>query len=231
MHNDGKRHLPLWLAVLCALFSMTSCGEWFEFEEPGSVVPTSMTIDSHDIVLMVGDSLRLTPSFIPDSVSLKTVFWYADSSGVASVHNGIVKALKPGEAKVLAVSVSGEQRDSCRVQVIDSWLFNKSAHYRYDMVVYASTRIDGLPEFSPDDYVLAAFVGDELRGVGVSRQAQGISYYEFRIYSNRPRGETVEIRAYRRNHTGVRLLTPTFAFDGETHGSLSHPEQLKVKQE
>ena len=227
MRNDKKRRMPLWLAVLCTLFSLTSCGEWFEIDVPDSVVPTGMTIDNHDILLMVGDSLRLTPAFVPDSVSLKAVFWYAEAD-VASVQNGLVTALKPGEGKVVAVSVSGELRDSCRVQVIDNWLFNKPAYYRYDMVVYASAKVEGLPEFSPNDYILAAFVGNELRGIGVVRQAQGISYYEFRIYSNQPQGETVEVRAYRRNHTGVTRLTPTYVFDGETHGSLSRPEKLKV---
>lgn len=227
MRNDKKRHTPLWLAALCTMFCLTSCGEWFEIEVPDSVVPTGMTIDNHDIVLMVGDSLRLTPAFTPDSVSLRSVFWYIDSDA-ASVQNGLVMALKPGEGKIVAVSVSGELRDSCRVRVIDSWQFNKPGYYRYDMIVYASTTIDGLPEFSPADYVLAAFVGDDLRGIGVQRQAHGVNYYEFRVYSNQPQGETMELRAYRRNHTGVTRLTPTYVFDGETHGSLSRLEKLKV---
>lgn len=82
--------------------------------------------------------------------------------------------------------------------------------YQYDMTLYATITIDGVAQTDLNGADIAAFVGDELRGVGRVESKDGKSWIYMRVYSNSPSGETVTFRAY--NGVNEQHVATTVAF-------------------
>lgn len=68
--------------------------------------------------------------------------------------------------------------------------------YQYDMTLYATITVDGEALAGLSSVDVAAFVGDELRGVGQIEEKDGKSWIYMRVYSNSASGETVGFRAF-----------------------------------
>ena len=70
--------------------------------------------------------------------------------------------------------------------------------YRYDMTVYASLQLNGRNVAASDAYEVAAFCGDECRGVATVETVPGTgaSYYYLRVRSNATDGETITFKCY-----------------------------------
>lgn len=203
---------------LMGVAALASCGDVLEI--PETIKPTEMTLDHHSLVVMEGDRIQVTSSFKPDDVTNTSVWWKIGDENVALVTNGLVYGKKQGNTMLRAYSVLNQISDSCSVIVISNWENSfRSEYYRYDMVVYARMILGGQP--LPTDVKVAAMCGDEIRGVGIRRNRQGIEYMEIRVYSNSPLGETIRFVAYKPG-TGIVNFTRTLSFDEETHGTLSN---------
>lgn len=61
--------------------------------------------------------------------------------------------------------------------------------YQYDMSVYLALRQDNKPVVA--DLVVAAFVGDECRGIAEAQSVKDASYYYLRVRSNEVAGDSV----------------------------------------
>lgn len=68
--------------------------------------------------------------------------------------------------------------------------------YQYDMTVYFGLTADGVAVTDYSDYEVAAFVGDECRGVATFETASGITYGYLRVRSNQASGEDVTFKVY-----------------------------------
>ena len=80
------------------------------------IIPVeSITLDKDVLTLQEGELSVLTATVKPDDATDKTVQWSCSDEGIASVENGIVKALKPGTAIVTATA--GQHSAECKVQV------------------------------------------------------------------------------------------------------------------
>ncbi|MCQ2170578.1 MAG: Ig-like domain-containing protein [Bacteroidales bacterium] len=76
-----------------------------------SVKPTSLT-------LIEGSSETLQVTISPSSAINKNVIWSSNNPNVATVSNGVVKAVKKGDATITAKSEDGGYTASCQVKVI-----------------------------------------------------------------------------------------------------------------
>lgn len=240
-----RKHLSLFIvhcSLIIALMSgLTSCAELFDMEE--AIVPTTMTLERHDVTLMVGDSCVIHPVFTPDSLSNNSIFWFSMDNQVADfVTADTLVALGTGVTDAVAISVTDyTQVDTCAVRVIDRWELTSDS-YPYEMVIYARAIVQGQP-ITPD-MTIAAFYGEECRGIGQVRQSHGITYLVLRVGSeiryddsdedwidygddeeasspSELYRERIIFRCYdRRNH--ILLTSPVrVVFDGEAHGTLS----------
>ena len=81
------------------------------------------------------------------------------------------------------------------------WYVN-AYDYQYDMTVYFIVGVDGVDASDLDNYEVAAFVGEECRGVGRTLTQDGKKYGYLRVHSNNDSGEAVTFRVY--NHTNAR---------------------------
>lgn len=78
---------------------------------------TSVSISQTSASLKEGDSFTLSLSFKPVTVKNKNVTWTSTDSTVATVENGVVKAVGPGDAEIKATTEDGGFTVSCVVRV------------------------------------------------------------------------------------------------------------------
>ncbi len=64
----------------------------------------SVTLDRTELSLTTGDTELLTATVLPDDAGNKNVVWTSDDEDVATVKNGLVTAMGPGETVVRAAS-------------------------------------------------------------------------------------------------------------------------------
>ncbi len=81
------------------------------------VVVTGVTLDKDDIALEVGETAELSADIIPGNANIQDVSWESSDETVATVVNGVVTALKEGDAIITVTTVDGEFTDTCVVTV------------------------------------------------------------------------------------------------------------------
>lgn len=86
-------------------------------EEPAIVAVTSVTLDSTSITLVEGDNQTLTATVSPYNAENQKVLWSSSNSSVASVKEGVVTALKVGNATITAKTDDGGKTATCEVVV------------------------------------------------------------------------------------------------------------------
>jgi uncharacterized protein YjdB len=65
---------------------------------------TGITLDQTEITLEIDETETLTATLTPDNATDKTVTWTVAPSGVVSVENGVITALKDGTATITATA-------------------------------------------------------------------------------------------------------------------------------
>ena len=72
-----------------------------------TIAVTGITLNASSGELTVGGEVTLTPTVLPSTASNKAVTWSSSKPAVASVNNGVVKALTEGTATITATTVDG----------------------------------------------------------------------------------------------------------------------------
>ncbi|MBR7005428.1 MAG: Ig domain-containing protein, partial [Candidatus Methanomethylophilaceae archaeon] len=78
---------------------------------------TGVKLDKTSASLKVGESLALTATVIPDDATNKNVSWSSSNSKVATVINGVVKAVADGKATITVTTEDGGYTSTCEVTV------------------------------------------------------------------------------------------------------------------
>ena len=108
------------------------------------------------------------------------------------------------------------------------WTVNPHA-FQYDMTAYVSLK-DYSTAQQLEDFELAAFCGEECRGVGkVITAANGTSLFQLRIRSNVTTGETITFRIYQKSEE--KEFYPSNRLDFESQsvaGTPSEPVIIEV---
>ena len=100
------------------------------------------------------------------------------------------------------------------------WTVNARA-WQYDMTAYAQLRVDGIAVSDYADYEVAAFCGDECRGVAkvlkvaVADEPSALPVLYLRIRSNATIGETITFRVYQASTDEETRLEETLAFEAQ----------------
>lgn len=104
------------------------------------------------------------------------------------------------------------------------WTVNPHA-FQYDMTAYVT-----LAWVEQSDYEVAAFCGDECRGVGKLLTAtDGTQVFQLRIRSNEASGETISFRAFNNETHKEMQSMQTITFESQTVlGSPSQPLKLNI---
>lgn len=80
------------------------------------VMPTGVTLNATEKVLTVGDIFTLIATVKPDNADSKAVTWTSSKPEVATVEDGKVTAVSPGQTDITAETVNGKTA-TCKVTV------------------------------------------------------------------------------------------------------------------
>ena len=79
-----------------------------------------ITIDNTTADLNLNETIQLTATITPDDAADQTVIWETDNPAVATVVDGLVKAISAGSAIITATTADGNFKANCVVTVIPS---------------------------------------------------------------------------------------------------------------
>ena len=85
---------------------------------PKEVVATAIELSSHDLTLEKGTNTILTVAYTPSDVTKKDITWVSSNTSVATVTDGIVVGVAPGETEIIAKC--GDATDKCKITVVVS---------------------------------------------------------------------------------------------------------------
>ena len=86
----------------------------------GPIAPTSLSLDKYQLSLTIDQEVQITASVLPADATY-TLVWTSSNPAVATVNNGLVKAISSGAADI-NVSVQGTNlTDKCVVNVASSF--------------------------------------------------------------------------------------------------------------
>ena len=83
---------------------------------------TDVEFDVSSMELVVGSSDTVKVSTQPEGIAADQLVWTSDKTEVATVENGIVKALSVGKATITASTEDGQVSDSLEVNVVPVWV-------------------------------------------------------------------------------------------------------------
>lgn len=98
--------VALGLLALCA----TSC--W-----PQDIPVSGLSLSPTSLTLTEGEEAHLSVTVVPDDASDKTVVWSTSDATVATVNDGVVRAVAPGSATISVKTADGLVSASCAVTV------------------------------------------------------------------------------------------------------------------
>lgn len=87
-------------------------------KQAGTVVHvTDVKLDQTKVTLTEGGELTLVATVAPADATNKAVTWKSSNTAVATVEDGVVKAIAPGTATITVTTVDGGCEDTCAVTV------------------------------------------------------------------------------------------------------------------
>lgn len=114
---------------------------------------TSVTLNKKELNLTAGTEETLTATIKPDYAENKKVIWTSSNEKVATVENGIVKALSPGVTEIKVVSEDENKEAICKVTVtappVKEIKFSKEKQ-----TIYIDNEITLKPVLTPENSVL-----------------------------------------------------------------------------
>lgn len=226
-----KRNIMAFGLLMAGLL-LAGCGEFYEFGNDQTRNARTMHLARRTINLMVGDRYQIPVVFEPDTMSNRSVFWTPENTDIARFEENDVVGVSEGITKVWATSVTDLLTDSVWVNVLPEMYLNPHG-YPYDMVIYADVTVHGrhYTQSDEDSLVVAAFIGNELRGIGKMRQWKDKDYMELRIWNDAADAfAVVELRCYHRGKALIEVFPEYLYFDSETHGTLSKPINLVLDE-
>ena len=105
-------HLIALSFLLPLLTIFSSCTE-----DSAPIAVSAVTLDTTSMILVEGDSQTLTATISPSNAENQKVLWSSSNSSVATVKEGVVTAIKPGNATITVKSDDGGKTATCEVTV------------------------------------------------------------------------------------------------------------------
>jgi uncharacterized protein YjdB len=93
-----------------------SCSKEDNEVKTKEITVESISIDTHDLNLLVGNTCKIKPIVLPENANDKTLIWKSSSEEVVKVDNGKITALKEGTAIISITSVN-EKTCTCTIIV------------------------------------------------------------------------------------------------------------------
>ena len=87
--------------------------------EPEEIHVEKVELNLQDISLEIGEKATLVAVITPNDATNKNVTWASEDENIASVEEGIVTAIRPGETTITVTTEDGEKTAECKITVIE----------------------------------------------------------------------------------------------------------------
>ena len=89
-------------------------------EPKPEVIPVeNVVLNQDNVTLNIGETSTLQATITPDNATNKTVTWTSEDENIASVDDGIVTAIGPGETTITVTTEDGEKTATCKITVME----------------------------------------------------------------------------------------------------------------
>ena len=86
-------------------------------KEPENIPVSAITLNTTSVTLSEGETTAIEATVSPSTATNKQVLWTTNNSAVATVSNGVVKAIGAGNATITAVADDNGKNASCSITV------------------------------------------------------------------------------------------------------------------
>ena len=77
----------------------------------------SVKLSETELTLAPGEEKTLEPIVNPEDATFKDVYWFSTDESVVTVKDGVVKAVAPGQAGVYVITLDGNYKKTCQINV------------------------------------------------------------------------------------------------------------------
>ena len=119
--------------------------EYYKLKLKDKVV-SGIELDKTIENILTGDTLKLTPTILPETAEDKTIKWTSSDEKIATVDDGTITAIKPGISTITATTNDGNFTATCKITVEDlniktniseiNYLENDSVELMYEVEPY-----------------------------------------------------------------------------------------------
>lgn len=132
-----------------------------------TIAVTGITLDKTSLALKTDESQTLNATVVPADATDKTVTWTTSDAKVATVSNGVVKAVAPGNATITATA--GGKTATCTVTVIPTYTTTITPADQKEVMVEVAfsdvnkvqADVDKIADFSADKEVVINLNGKD----------------------------------------------------------------------
>jgi uncharacterized protein YjdB len=136
------------LTIVAFATAAASCSD----DDTAPIPVTGVNLNQANITLVMGTSDTLTAKVTPADASNKNVAWSSSNDSVATVSNGVVKAVSTGEAIITVTTQDGNKTANCTVKVIANAIAVTGITISKDSTTLAIDAIENLTvTITPDD--------------------------------------------------------------------------------
>jgi uncharacterized protein (TIGR02145 family) len=109
-----KKILTTSIIIVALATAIVSCKK----DENNNISVTEVTLNKTSDTLVVGQTLTLIATVLPNDATDPAVTWSSSDTNVASVLNGVVTALNKGTATVTVITKDGNKTATCTITVV-----------------------------------------------------------------------------------------------------------------
>jgi hypothetical protein len=215
-------------AIVCLFLVLIGCTE-----ENAPIAVTGVTLSPTSITLVEGESKTLTVTISPSDATNQKVSWASSNPSVATVTDGVVSALKVGNATITVTTEDGGKTATCEVLVNAELNGNLSFVLNVDDVQATSAKIQVEHDGDPATDTWCGFLTTDTTSPIVNLISDYVSAMEDFSELKQEAQETITLDDLAEG-TNYRYVVFGLTGEGETYGqanSVSFTTQSKVSTE
>ena len=128
--------------------------------EPEEIHVEKVELNLQDISLEIGETATLVAVITPSDATNKNITWSSENEDIASVNNGIVTAIGPGETTITVTTEDGEKTAECKITVIEQ-KEELISTISYDYTELTNQNVTATITFNRDDVTITNNDGNE----------------------------------------------------------------------
>ena len=219
--------------------------EYYKLKLKDKVV-SGIELDKTIENILTGDTLELVPTIFPEAAEDKTIKWVSSDENVAIVNNGIVTAVKPGNATITAITNDGGFTANCKVIVEDltvktnideiNCLESDTIKLIYDIEPYLpmnsslgiSLENEEIAQIDENNFINAKFSGESILTIKIATDKEILFKKQIPVkVSKLEENESIEILEFKEENSIITRISAGTRI-GEIKNKITISDNLEI---